>query len=252
MPVVETVKPVRQPEPIAEQTPQITEQPVAEPIYENKEEQPPSYVEPTPEPVQKAVLSQPDIIPVQRASNQPEIIETLPPPDAFSNANGATAAEEQNDHDDQIYSNVNPPEENIYSNVGENEPQAPKSDVNGQQMTNSGALVGNEDCDLSEYIEDTKIRAIALYDYQAQAEDEISFDPNDIISHIEQVTFYDEKLSGKNIRDTKNSRIFSLISLFFTIYRSTKVGGVDFVKTDTAYSQQIMFNLKDNNSNNRL
>jgi hypothetical protein len=32
------------------------------------------------------------------------------------------------------------------------------------------------------------ITAIALYDYQAQAEDEISFDPNDIISNIEMVS----------------------------------------------------------------
>jgi len=31
------------------------------------------------------------------------------------------------------------------------------------------------------------ITAIALYDYQAQADDEISFDPNDIISNIEMV-----------------------------------------------------------------
>merc|ERR1712059_133120 len=31
------------------------------------------------------------------------------------------------------------------------------------------------------------ISAIALYDYQAMAEDEISFDPNDLISNIEMV-----------------------------------------------------------------
>ena len=31
------------------------------------------------------------------------------------------------------------------------------------------------------------ISAIALYDYQAMAEDEISFDPNDIITNIEMV-----------------------------------------------------------------
>lgn len=41
--------------------------------------------------------------------------------------------------------------------------------------------------DISEYIEDTGIRAIALYDYQAAADDEISFDPDDLITHIEQV-----------------------------------------------------------------
>merc|ERR1711894_217069 len=31
------------------------------------------------------------------------------------------------------------------------------------------------------------ISAIALYDYQAMAEDEISFDPNDIITNIEMI-----------------------------------------------------------------
>lgn len=41
--------------------------------------------------------------------------------------------------------------------------------------------------DISEYIEDTGIRAVALYDYQAAADDEISFDPDDLITHIEQV-----------------------------------------------------------------
>ena len=34
---------------------------------------------------------------------------------------------------------------------------------------------------------DGSITAVALYDYQAMAEDEISFDPNDIITNIEMV-----------------------------------------------------------------
>ena len=34
------------------------------------------------------------------------------------------------------------------------------------------------------------ISAIALYDYQAMAEDEISFDPNDIITNIEMVFIF--------------------------------------------------------------
>lgn len=42
--------------------------------------------------------------------------------------------------------------------------------------------------DLAEYIEDTGVRATALYDYQAAAEDEISFDPDDLITHIEMVS----------------------------------------------------------------
>merc|ERR1712212_1446672 len=45
--------------------------------------------------------------------------------------------------------------------------------------------------DMEEVIDAKKtgagITAIALYDYQAMAEDEISFDPNDVISNIEMV-----------------------------------------------------------------
>ena len=40
--------------------------------------------------------------------------------------------------------------------------------------------------------------AVALYDYQAAAEDEISFDPNDIITNIEMVSY--EVSSVVNLR----------------------------------------------------
>lgn len=154
----------------------------------------------------KAVISQqPDIIPVHRESGQPEIIETLPPPVAFSNGNGAATAHELSH--EQIYSNAGAVDEGIYSNVGEADniysntaAAANETNLTGkEQMTNSGALVGDENCDLAEYIEDTKIRAVALYDYQAQAEDEISFDPDDIITHIEQVSrgFLEAKCVGR-------------------------------------------------------
>ncbi|XP_028139112.1 src substrate cortactin [Diabrotica virgifera virgifera] len=38
-----------------------------------------------------------------------------------------------------------------------------------------------------EEIVDTGITAVALYDYQAAAEDEISFDPDDVITHIDKI-----------------------------------------------------------------
>lgn len=38
-----------------------------------------------------------------------------------------------------------------------------------------------------EEIVDTGVTAIALYDYQAAADDEISFDPDDVITHIDKV-----------------------------------------------------------------
>lgn len=143
------------------------------------------------------VSQQPDVIPTQRDSAQSDTFEPLAPPEAFSGngENGAVAESVPEimqsvpapiEHQEQIYSNI--PEEQIYSN----------SDVIQQEVTNlaqpeqpvqinPAALAGNEDYDLSEYIEDTKVQAIALYDYQASAEDEISFDPNDIITHIEMV-----------------------------------------------------------------
>ena len=42
---------------------------------------------------------------------------------------------------------------------------------------------------------DEGLCAVALYDYQAAAEDEISFDPNDIISNIEMVSYFIGALS---------------------------------------------------------
>lgn len=38
-----------------------------------------------------------------------------------------------------------------------------------------------------EEILNTGVSAVALYDYQAAADDEISFDPDDVITHIEKV-----------------------------------------------------------------
>lgn len=45
----------------------------------------------------------------------------------------------------------------------------------------------NQKEETGDLIEDTGIRAIALYDYEAAAEDEISFDPDDVITHIEMI-----------------------------------------------------------------
>merc|ERR1712106_848361 len=74
-------------------------------------------------------------------------------------------------------------------------------------MQNSGGARKSVDDDIYDNMEeviDTKkagagITAIALYDYQAMAEDEISFDPNDIISNIEMVDegWWAGELGGK-------------------------------------------------------
>lgn len=91
------------------------------------------------------------------------------------------------------------------------------------------SLPPNED--LSEYIEDTGVKATALYDYQAAAEDEISFDPDDLITHIEMVSCY---LCGSM------KIVFTRSSL--SSFRLTRAGGVDCARTSTACSQQIMCN----------
>ncbi|XP_004537321.1 src substrate cortactin [Ceratitis capitata] len=52
--------------------------------------------------------------------------------------------------------------------------------------TEEEAIYSNSD-NLADYIEDTGIHAIALYDYQAADDDEISFDPDDTITHIEMI-----------------------------------------------------------------
>lgn len=169
-------EPIPEPEPIQVhvQSQELEPEPVvAAPIQE--EVRPPSYV----------AQQQPDVIPTHRESVPPELVETLPPPAAFSsnsmsqeNGSADVAIDKA---EEQIYSNLNY-EEQQYANLPNQAIVA-----NEESAVTTAAIVGNEDCDLSEIIEDTKIKAIALYDYQASAEDEISFDPNDVITHIEQV-----------------------------------------------------------------
>lgn len=77
-------------------------------------------------------------------------------------------------------------------------------------------------------LEDTGLVAVALYDYQSAAEDEISFDPEDVITHVEMVKGIDAVL-GVNING-------------LICFRLMKVGGVDCVEVDMVCFQQIMCN----------
>lgn len=70
------------------------------------------------------------------------------------------------------------------------------------------------------------VQAIALYDYQAAADDEISFDPDDRITHIEMVRNYQSlKILKTNIPSRSS--------------RSTKVGGEVCATTSTVCFQPI-------------
>lgn len=185
LPKVATEQPqaVQQPEPEPEPIPAPVQYSQPEPVQE-----PPMPVTQTSAPVHASQQQQPDVIPTQRESVQSDIYETVAPPPAFSTNGNGIAAENV----PEIVQSVPNPvvEEQIYSNV--NYTQQPTNDHvpthEAAEQINPTALAGSENCNLSDYIEDTKIQAIALYDYQASAEDEISFDPNDIITHIERVS----------------------------------------------------------------
>lgn len=143
--------------------------------------------------------------------------EPEPQPVHVPVATPAAAAKEEVE-EEAFYEDVAPSEvepvkshQEVAANVtAAEEPQQP---VSGQFQS----LPPNED--LSDYIEDTGVKATALYDYQAAAEDEISFDPEDLITHIEMVSW--ELGSG----------IYNNIS--FRTFRSTRAGGEACAKTNT-------------------
>lgn len=81
-------------------------------------------------------------------------------------------------------------------------------------------------------IVDTGLTAIALYDYQAAADDEISFDPEDLITHVETVI-------------NKICLYFMLIDTFSEC-RSTRVGGEACAKENTDCSRQTTYNCNNN------
>jgi len=142
-------------------------------------------------------IIQPDVIPTQHSQ------AAVPPPAAFKNDFVEDPMEEP---EDEI---VRPPAEELYSNVDKivaqetkaksvelindhqqtNVPQSPikeQQQITQDQSEHIDPIYQNQE-DLTEYIEDTGVKAVAMYDYQAAADDEISFDPDDTITHIEQI-----------------------------------------------------------------
>lgn len=177
--------PVSVPTPVFVPTPAPIElSPPTTPIEQAPQSVP---IQRAPSPVQVQVQTPappPDVIPTKLDQPEPEIIATLPPPAAFTNSPSpepitviSTAVSHQPapGFEDTTYTH-----ESIYSNVDV---------INEQNQASNPLATGltDEQINLAEYIEDTGISAIALYDYEATADDEISFDPNDIISHIEQI-----------------------------------------------------------------
>ncbi|KAF2905163.1 hypothetical protein ILUMI_01009 [Ignelater luminosus] len=74
-------------------------------------------------------------------------------------------------------------EEQIYENFVETQ------QIQQQEKTPSPTQVVSDEVQYvqEDEIVDTGLTAVALYDYQAGADDEISFDPDDIITHVEKI-----------------------------------------------------------------
>merc|ERR1712241_15618 len=89
--------------------------------------------------------------------------------------------EERQNQATNVRYDMPPEDDDIYDNMEDEVSQGARKSVEEDDIYD----------DMEEVIDTKKtgagITAIALYDYQAMAEDEISFDPNDIISNIEMV-----------------------------------------------------------------
>lgn len=147
------------------------------------------------EAVVKPVQHQPDVIPIIKPiiKTTETVFEEKPSPESEQQPSEqqpvkrvSVKFQAQDDDDtDRIYSNVVEIKTIPKEKEEILEEQSPTEETSG-----AGAIYANDGEDLSQYIEDTGVVAIALYDYQAAAEDEISFDPEDVISHIEMVKLF--------------------------------------------------------------
>lgn len=213
------------------------------------EPEPQVHVE-IPPPIVQQQQQQPDVIPLQRESvPPPEIVEALPPPAAFENApddlpvksfesNGAPTAIPAPVVEEQIYSNINYEQAADTSHAAAGQTQATEE----EQLAYVTALVGNEQHDLTEYIEDTGLKAIALYDYEATADDEISFDPNEIITHIEQIGNF-SPFMWIPIYPTRLINCFIPL-LLARVVLQMKDGGADYAETAMVSSRPITCNCR--------
>lgn len=153
---------------------------------------------------QKIVAPPPDLIPsieIQTVATPPEV-QSPEPARREQEVTVATAAQQE----EPLYQNQNEiqqqtvPSKSPEPSAQEQQQQPPQevqpvaqpeaAAVVGQEtepVANAEGVYGNSE-NLADYIEDTHIHAIALYDYQANDDDEISFDPDDIITHIEMVS----------------------------------------------------------------
>lgn len=78
--------------------------------------------------------------------------------------------------------------ENIYGNIEAIQANEAANGHQGASAAGAGAEQHHPEEEIVLNPDDPGVTAVALYDYQAAAEDEISFDPDDVITHIEMVS----------------------------------------------------------------
>ena len=104
--------------------------------------------------------------------------------------------------------------------------------------------------DFDENFENNGVTAIALYDYQAAADDEISFDPSDIITNIEMVSNLNKIRVNRTPLIIIYSFTYQLPPHFYFLdllhFRLMMDGGWESAMASLAFSQQTT--LKLNNS----
>lgn len=147
--------------------------------------------EPEPAPVAKVAAPPPDVVP------QIEVDTVATPPRSEPESPVHVPAH-QVEPVRQPQADPEPvaEEEPLYQNQAEIKAASPLPPMNGAASEAAAApaaanaaeeaIYANSD-NLADYLEDTGIHAIALYDYQAADDDEISFDPDDVITHIEKI-----------------------------------------------------------------
>ena len=181
--------------------PEIKQQEQVNEVKTQEQSKQPEIIEEVKQDVQQKVSAPPpDLIPsieIQTVATPPEVQSPEPP-----HHNIDDTSVEQHHEPEPLYQNQSEIQQQFIPKTPE-----PSSHEHEQQQQTDGAVqqqeqVGSNDViyansdNLADYIEDTHIHAIALYDYQANDDDEISFDPDDIITHIEMVRYVPCLCSG--------------------------------------------------------
>ncbi|XP_017008232.2 hematopoietic lineage cell-specific protein [Drosophila takahashii] len=149
--------------------------------------------EPVAAPVAKVAAPPPDVVPqieVETVATPPRSEPPSPVHEPTPQAPVQVQPEPQAEPEPVVE------EEPLYQNQAEIKAASPLPPTNGaasEAVASSAAATASEEAiyansdNLADYLEDTGIHAIALYDYQAADDDEISFDPDDVITHIEKI-----------------------------------------------------------------